>query len=547
MSYKNPSVKFLVDLAEKTFTRKKTLNQLHQEIAENFYPERADFTYNRHLGDEFADHLYDSYPVLVRRDLGNQLSAMLRPTEKEWHIMQTTNYDKVDHAGKSWLEWANKRQNFFMYERSSNFVRATKEGDHDFATFGQTVIEPDINKNRTGLTYRCHHLRDMAWVEDEFGQIIYVFRKWKPMAHDLGRIFGEDKCHETVKRAVKKDPLKEINCMHIMAPGDRYEGEGYRNQFDWVSLYVDIENEHQLEVMPSRRRRYVIPRWQTVSGSQYAYSPATITALPDARMIQAMTLVLLEAGEKFVNPPLVATQEAVRSDAALYAGGITWVDKDYDERLGDALRPLTTDKNGLPIGFQMSDMTKQQIRECFYLNQIRMPMLDKEATAYEVGQIVQEYIRNALPLFEPMEVNYNGELCEETFDLLFWNGAFGGINEIPESLRGKDIEFKFMSPLHDAEGQGEAQRILEVQQILGSTMEFDPTVNVHVDFHQAFRGAIDRMNVPKEWIVDEKVAMQRLAAIQQQQEAAAEAEAMQQAAETAKTGSEAEKNLSDAE
>jgi len=55
------------------------------------------------------------------------------------------------------------------------------------------------------------------------------------------------------------------------------------------------------------------------------------------------------------------------------------------------------------------------------------------------------------------------------------------------------------------------------------------------------------MNVPKEWIVDEKVAMQRLAAIQQQQEAAAEAEAMQQAAETAKTGSEAEKNLSDAE
>ena len=105
MTYNNQSVKFLVELAEKTFSRKKTLNSLHQEIAENFYPERADFTYNRNLGSEFADHLYDSYPVLVRRDLGNQLSAMLRPTEKEWHIMRSSNYDKVDHSGKQWLEW----------------------------------------------------------------------------------------------------------------------------------------------------------------------------------------------------------------------------------------------------------------------------------------------------------------------------------------------------------------------------------------------------------------------------------------------------------
>jgi hypothetical protein len=50
---------------------------------------------------------------------------------------------------------------------------------------------------------------------------------------------------------------------------------------------------------------YVIPRWQTVSGSQYAYSPATVAALPDARLIQAMTLTFFEAGEKATNPPMV--------------------------------------------------------------------------------------------------------------------------------------------------------------------------------------------------------------------------------------------------
>jgi hypothetical protein len=35
-------------------------------------------------------------------------------------------------------------------------------------------------------------------------------------------------------------------------------------------------------------------------------------------------------------------------------------------------------------------------------------------TAYEVGQRVQEYIRNALPIFEPMEMEYNAALCDES-------------------------------------------------------------------------------------------------------------------------------------
>jgi hypothetical protein len=53
-----------------------------------------------------------------------------------------------------------------------------------------------------------------------------------------------------------------------------------------------------IHAMPVWTGFYRIPRWQTVSGSQYSYSPATVAALPDARLIQAMTFTLLEAGEK---------------------------------------------------------------------------------------------------------------------------------------------------------------------------------------------------------------------------------------------------------
>lgn len=548
MAYKSESAKLLVELAMQTFGKKKTLNSLHQELAENFYPERADFTYRRHLGDEFSDHLYDSYPVMVRRDLGNSFSSMLRPTDKMWHKMQTGDFKNVDHAGKEWLEWANERQHFYMLERLSNFTRATKEGDHDFATFGQCVIHVDMRKSMDGLLFRTHHLRDMAWVENEEGQIDNIFRKWKPYVADLVRLFGEDGVHPKVKRTNKKTPYTEINCMHIIAPSDRYEGEGYRaGKMKYVSLYVDIENEHVMEVIPSRRKQYVIPRWQTVSGSQYAYSPASITAIADARMIQAMTLVLLEAGEKYVNPAMIATEEVVREDVALYSGGITWVDRDYDERLGAALRPLSTDKQGMPIGFEMSDKTKRQIHEAFYLNKVSMQPIEKDATAFEVGQVVQEYIRQAMPLFEPIEIDYNGALCEEVFDILFWNGGFGSHIDIPESLQGQGIEFKFESPLHEGEGKRKGQIFLEASQILGTAAETDPTVTYNVNIHKAVRGALDGIGVPEEWIADEKVVMQQVAETQRQQAEAAEIEKANVIAQAAETGGRAANEIADAE
>jgi hypothetical protein len=136
---------------------------------------------------------------------------------------------------------------------------------------------------------------------------------------------------------------------------------------------------------------------------------------PRRALIQAITATLLEAGEKFTNPPMIAVQEAIRSDVAIYAGGITWVDKDYDERLGEVLRPLTQDKSGMPIGREMQNDTRAMIAEAFYLNKLSMsnPKRGKaEMTAFEVGQMVQEYIRNALPIFEPMEMEYNGAICE---------------------------------------------------------------------------------------------------------------------------------------
>ena len=526
----------LLTLSNRLFDKRGSLMSLFQTIAENVYVERADFTASRSLGTEFADNLTTSYPLILRRDLGNAFSAMLRPTSIDWFHVRADREEYEDQPALEWLEKAGGVMRRAMYDRGAQFQRATKEGDHDFAAFGQAVLSVQMNKRANGLLYRNWHLRDVAWCEDEEGRVSTVHRKWKPTARDLVGIFGS-KCHEKVHEKLtgpNPDPYCEINCRHIVMPAEHYDGEYLGKNLPYVSIYLDVDHNHMMEAVGQSYMMYVVPRWQTVSGSQYAFSPATVAALPDARLLQAMTEALLEAGEKAVNPPMVAVQEALRSDVSIYARGITWVDAAYDERLGEVLRPLTQDKSGIPFGIDLRQSVMETLQEAFFINKLNLPTTGPEMTAYEVGQRIQEYIRQAAPIFEPMESEYNGALCETTFELMMAAGAFGRADEIPESIRGREIMFRFESPLHDAIERQKGQKYQEVMGVMAQTASVDPTVVSDVDVKVAFRDTVNSIGAPAKWLRSEDEAQK---ITEQQQEAQQSQEllaTLQQGGEAAK-------------
>lgn len=535
--------KQLYDLGDSLFGKKRPLDSLLQEVAEHFYPERADFTVTRPLGTDFAANLMSSYPVLCRRDMGNQIGSMLRPTARPWFhaARKYTELENESNIVKRYLQHFEETMRKAMYDRASLFTKATKTADHDYASFGQCAISIELNREANGLLYRTWHLRDMAWQENESGQIGSIFRKWKPTALVAKQTFG-DKIHEKTAKVVEKTPFENVNYMHIVVEAEMYDDKA-KGRPRW-SIWWDVDNAHLLEATPIWGRYYVIPRWETVSsamwGSQYAYSPAVVAALPDARLIQAMTFTLLEAGEKATNPPLVATVNAVKSDVAVYAGGITWVDAEYDERLGEALRPVTQDFRGFNYGLQLAADTRTMIHKAFYLDALMLPQRTPEMTAYEVGQRVQEYIRNALPLFEPMEQEYNASLCEETFNLMLRAGAFGSPASWPREMGEMEIDFRFESPLHDAIEQQKGQKWMEAKTLLADAIALDPSAAFVLDAPTALRDALAGVGVPANWLhteQDVEAAMQQRAA---QEQAAQMLGALQ-------AGSEAAANLAGAQ
>lgn len=515
-------VRDLIKHGDKLFSKRQPLLSVWQTIAENFYPIRADFTASRSMGDEFASHLMTGRPVLAHRDLGNALSSMLRPRGTPWFHARTGDEDLNDDSTvRQWLDDKTEVMRRIMYDQRSQFVRSTKQGDNDFAAFGQCVISVDPNRYLDGLLYRAWHLKDCAWCENAELVIDVFHRNWRIDARELIRLFPKTASGK-VEQIAKREPYKEIPCRHILVPADDYDlgsvdGEKVnRRRLPFVSIYVDCENETILEEVPARSINYVIPRWVTVAGSQYAYSPATVVALPDARMLQQITLTLLEAGQKAVDPPLKATQEAIVGGVNAMAGGLTWVDAEYDEKMGAALEPLMRSPDGLNWGVDREERVERLIHEAFYLNRLTLPDAGQgDMTKYEVQKRMEEYIRGALPLFEPMEVEYNGALCEKTWEHAWNMGAFGPIDDIPPELAGREIVWQFESPLQAANERAKSQAFVDASNLLALAAQLDPTAKHRFNVGKAFGEALMGSGAPADWIVSEEDAAQAVAQEQQ--------------------------------
>lgn len=232
--------------------------------------------------------------------------------------------------------------------------------------------------------------------------------------------------------------------------------------------------------------------------------------MPDARMLQQISLTLLEAGQKAVDPPLKVTKDVVGA-VNTYPGGLTWVDEEYDERLGPAIEPIVGgNPPALAWGERKEEKIESMLADMFYLSKLSLPPaeVDGDMTKWEAQQRVEEYIRGALPLFELMEVEYNGGLCEETFQQCLDLNLFGPMNDIPAALRGQEVRWRFESPLQEAHERAKAQAFMQVANLTQIAAAADPSVIHDVNIGKGLRDAVTGSGAPADWLVPLEQAQQ---------------------------------------
>lgn len=538
MSYSDRITR-ICEQAAAAFSNRDSLLSFWQDMAELYYPERATFTTDKTLGEDFASELYASDQIIFRRDFGNFFSQALRPKGRPWFTptARQTEINEIRSVG-SYLEKRAITTRSFMYDRLARFNRSMTEADHDYATFGNCVQTVERRRGGGGILYKTWHLRDCAWVENYDGEIDTMYRRFEVSVSNLARQARAQgwKLSARVQEKLEKSPQTMIKCLHVCMPLDAYDPmvKTKNRKHDWVSLYLDEDNKFEMSNKQVPAFIYIIGRWFTVTGSPYAFSPCVCASLPDVQTIQSMTWSILEAGEKAVEPPLIATHEAVLGGVNIESAGVTYVDKSYDERTGEALRALDLNLNP-GVGENIRMAIRSNMMEAWYTNRLFLPPTGAQPrTAQEIARINEDFLRTVQPIIEPAENERNGNVLDPTMELLIREGHWGPLEAMPKELRGRDVDFTYDNPIEDIRKGMVVQSWQQGAEVTAQARELlGPASTAAWNGEKAYRDTITAIS-PPDWVFDEEEARKRA------EEAAAEMETQGAVEEVAQVGAVAE-------
>lgn len=521
-----PEILDLLDLSKRMDQAKMPWLEYWQQLGDILLPSQADFTRAKREARPRTDVIYDGTPRLAARGLATTIDGLLKPKTSRWFNVTVTDRDvaEIDEV-KLWLEQISDRMWQAIYRSQARFTQRSAEVDEHLAVFGTGSLFIGENARKTGLLFRSFHLNAVGIEENADGQV----DRWKVdeklnARQAIGR-WGEEKLHADVVKAAS-DPKKaneEFCFTQVILPRDDYEaGRLDQRGLAYRSCVIDVKHEHKVEEGGFHEFPVAVPRWETAPGEVYGRSPGMM-ALPDAKTLQAMGKTLLIAGQKAVDPPVWAYNDAVISPIRTFPGGTITLDATAAAGInGSPIGTLDMGKN-MPLGLDMQAAVRQQVEAAFFKNIFALPIEGRQMTATEILERKEEFLRTIGPVFGRLESDYLGKIVERVFSIMHRAGQFPPFPEIGDvDVR---IEFEYMSPIQKARKETELASLGRAFEILAPLMELDPSVADNIDADQIVRDLPEAGGIPQRWLRPQAEVEARREQRAQQQEAQFAAEA----------------------
>ncbi len=525
------------------FSARSMMNTRWQTLAEIFDPDRADFTLEWTDGQDPYYGLYTSEPQILRRNMANRFGSMTRPKGVDW-FKQTSKSDELmgDHEVREWCEDATTRQRKLVYAASSGFTRAFSQADSDYVTYGNAVVEYGYNQTKSGLFFSCAHLRDCAWAENAELVVDELHKRMKlPLKQAIGLFGLKNLPPEWQKLADKGENLSQkVEVVRCVLPvnEDMYEAsEKPRSSAKYCSIYIargvkDQESgiaEGYFDVFP-----YSVHRWVSRVGSAYARSPCADLALADGRTLNSAEAAALQGIERQADPALTAPDDGVIGEIRIGAGEITYRDRDYDAKAGGPF--IEAIPGGEPrTALEYIKLKEMKMARAFFMDLLLMP--DREMTLGEYTSRLEIVLRDAAPVFEPIEADY-ARLMDGVFELARTAHGpadpWGMFRPAPEALQGEQTQFEFITALTNEFTKLRRLQYMDVQQQYLTLSEAQSPAADYINMDKAVGESLK--NFPSEWTREEdEVEQMRQQRSEQQQAAQQQTMALQVAETAAKT------------
>ena len=491
--------------------QRKTWEHHWQEIGDYIIPRKADITLSRTAGDKRMEKIFDATAIHAAELLSASLHGMLTNPSSKWFDLQYRNDElNVDDEAKEYLE-SQVEVMYKAYQRS-NFAEQIHELYHDLVTFGTGVML--IEDVEGDIRFSTRHISECFLSEDEWGRVDTVFRKFKMSLRAMAKKFGEEKLSEKRQSELLKDPYKEVQIIHAVMPrDDNMIAYGKKDSINkpWKSCYVDPDSKTILRESGFDEFPYVCPRFFKASHEQNYGRSVSMVALPDVKMLNAMSETTIKAAQKQVDPPLMVPDDGFMLPVRTKPSGLNF----YRAGTRDRIEPLNIGANN-PIGLNIEEQRRNHIRSCYYVDQLLMGQ-GPQKTATEVIQLTEEKMRILGPVLGRLTAELLNPMTNRVYNILARKNQFA---EPPITLEGGDVDVEYVSPLAKAQRQSDIQSVMQMFELLSPLASINAGIFDHFDFDGLIRHILKTLAIPATVTKGEgQVAEDRENAAMQQQQA----------------------------
>lgn len=462
------------------------------ELIERFIiPLKASF-FNKKNSEGNVDwtrrEIYDSTAILANQNLAANIhSALTNPVIRWFNYRFKQEALNQLQPAKVWLQEC--EQEVYNTVQESNFNLEVNETYVDLTGFGTSVLALEAKEGAMGelqeLTFSSLLLDECFFDEDADGNLINFYRVLEWDAIQLVEKFGLDgvpvrieelyhnpdraKERHTVAYCVYKRPDKQNTDTFTVTEA---LNRPYGSKYFLYDTGENVGNEGGYYEMP-----VFIPRWRKASGSKWGFSPGMI-AIWDVLTLNQLKELILVAGEKVVDPPILTTRKGVFGDIDLQAAGVTTVAS------LDAIAPFESKARFDVSQIQVEDL-KRAIQQVFFVDQLQL----KESpamTATEVRARVQLMQRLLGPTFGRLHSDLLSPMIERVFMILY---RYRMLPDLPKELQGMaaDLDIEYTGPLAKAQRLDTASSIERWLGNVTSLQEIFPEAKDVVNIEESLR------------------------------------------------------------
>ena len=512
-----------------------------KDIRDHILPMRGQFKGKDqpNRGDLRMDSIFDATPIYAARILANGLQSGLSSPARRWF--------KPDLEDEDLLEWGPAKEHIGKVEQimysalnKSNFYQAQAAKYSELGPYG-TACNISEENNRNYFHFTPITIGSYFISEGPDGLVDTLYRRIHVQAKVAMQRWGK-KLSENAKNLVDKNSgagrWSTIEVIHVIEPRKLRDPDKLdKLNMPFSSIYFEKDQASKgtiLEESGYHENPIHCSRWATTGSDVWGRGPGH-EVLPDCKMLQEMKKTLMMQLHKQANPP-VATPSSYGESLNLLPGG----QNAYQGDRPGLIHPIFQVQPDLR-GFMLQiEATQQQIRVGMY-NDLFL-MLDqmdngKNVTAEWTRARLQEKFLLLGPVVERLIFEDLQTTLERVYSILARAGAFP---PPPQELEGKDLRWKFLSMLAQAQKLAATQSMEAVTAYVKNTSEFVPSVADKLDADQSVDEYAESVLAPVTMIrPDDEVNQIRQQRARDQQEMRQQEQAMvaaQQAEQMAKTG-----------